>query len=251
MARRLVAGVACALMLAGCAQVPTDPDEKAEFEATNDPIEPFNRTVFDFNMVVDRNVAQPVARGYRDVVPQTVREHLHNLLDNLRAPYTFANDVLQGEPHRAADTLGRFMLNTTFGVLGLFDVTADSGGPKHHSEDFGQTLAVWGVPDGPYLMLPLLGPSNPRDAVGRGVGFVADPVSWALGYGGYEEATYAQTGMDLIDQRERLLDPMAELEKNSLDFYATIRSSYRQYRASEIANKDISAEQQMKSQGGF
>lgn len=227
-----------ALALCACAQVPTDPEARAEFEEVNDPVEPANRAVFDFNMALDRTVLKPVARGYRAAVPEVAREKIHNAILNLRAPFTFANDVLQGEPDRAAQTLIRFMINSTAGLFGLFDVVGDTGGPKHHDEDLGQTLAVWGVGEGPYLMLPVLGPSNPRDAVGKGAEFVADPADIALGNRFSDSAVWGRTGGDLLDTRTDLLDPLDDLERNSLDFYAAIRSLYRQRRANLIANRD-------------
>jgi phospholipid-binding lipoprotein MlaA len=176
-------GLAVGLLVAlsACAEVPRDPDERAEFEAANDPIEPFNRGVFEVNLALDRAVLKPVATHYRDWVPQGVRDRVHDFVLNLNAPFVFANDVLQGEPDRAAQTLDRFIINSTAGLLGLVDVVGRTGGPRYHTEDFGQTLAVWGAGEGPYLMLPVFGPSNPRDAVGKGVEMVADPTDIALG----------------------------------------------------------------------
>lgn len=231
----LAASMLASLALAACAQVPSDPDEREEFEATNDPIEPFNRQVFDLNMALDRAIMKPVATFYRDNLPYEVRKGVHNALANANAPVIFANDLLQGKPHNAADTLGRFMINTTWGLLGIFDVVADTGGPKAHSNDFGETLAVWGVPDGPYLMLPLFGPSNPRDATGKAVEWVApDPTSTAINYAS-DAGGYVRTGSDMLDSRQDVIDALDDIERNSIDFYAAIRSLYRQKRTADIA----------------
>lgn len=232
--------VALLALTAACAQVPTDPEERAEYEAANDPMEPMNRAVLDFNLAVDKAVLRPVSVAYREVVPATARTGVHNAVNNLREPWVFVNDVLQGEHDRAAQAMVRFLINSTAGVLGLVDVVAENGGPRHHDEDFGQTLAVWGVGEGPYVMLPLLGPSNLRDASGLVVEHFADPVDVALNRNDLEWATWTRLGVGILDTRTQLLDPLDELERGSLDFYSAIRSVYRQRRASLIANKDVS-----------
>ncbi|MGE5506638.1 MAG: VacJ family lipoprotein [Actinomycetota bacterium] len=241
-----LAATAVAAFLAGCAEVPTDPEDRAEFEAINDPLEPTNRAIFDFNMALDRNIAKPVAKTYHEQVPEVAQKGIHNALNNLRAPMTFINDVLQGEPDRAAQTMVRFMFNSTAGLGGLYDIVTDTNGPRYHSEDLGQTMAVWGVGDGPYLMLPFFGPSNPRDAVGTGAEYVADPV-------GYVDiatwATASKTGVGVVDERTQYLDPLDELERGSLDFYAALRSVYRQRRANDIANKDLPLSESFKAGG--
>ena len=165
-------------MLAGCAARPdpNDPDEVAEFKQTNDPIEPFNRTMYAVHQGIDRVVLRPVAVAYRDVVPQPLRTGIRNVLGNLRTPVILANDMLQGEPRRAGDTLGRFLMNSTLGLGGIFDVAGNQFGVKGHSEDYGQTLAVWGVGEGAYLFIPVIGPSNPRDLTGFGLGIASDPL---------------------------------------------------------------------------
>ncbi len=227
-----------ALALGACAEVPTNPDERAEFESMNDPMEPLNRQIFDLNMALDRAIMKPVAKFYNEQVPDSARQSIHSAFNNLREPYIFINDVLQGEPHQAADALGRFMVNTTFGVLGLFDVVADSGGAQFADSDFGETLAVWGMPEGPYLMLPFFGPSNPRDAMGTAVGFVGDPVGDAV-YVYSAGAAYGLGGGNMVDSRAQVVDELDDVERNSIDFYAAIRSLYRQQRASELAKKGV------------
>ncbi|MGE5505231.1 MAG: VacJ family lipoprotein [Actinomycetota bacterium] len=235
--RAFVALLLSAVALAACAEVPADPEDRAEFERINDPIEPFNRVVFDVNVKFDHWLARPVARRYRDWVPDWVRARIHNMVLNIDDPWTFANDVLQGEPDRAAQTLVRFFFNSTVGLAGAFDVIAATGGPRHHGEDFGQTLAVWGAPEGPYVMLPFYGPSNPRDMVGRAAAWFGDPADLLLAEAS-DAATSARFGLDTLDTRTDLLDPIDELERSSLDFYAAVRSLYRQNRANDIANRD-------------
>jgi phospholipid-binding lipoprotein MlaA len=228
-----LAAMLAVIMVSACAQVPKDPVDRAEFYKLNDPLEPMNRVVFKGNMTLDKYVMKPVAVAYNDTVPSDVRDSVHNFLDNLSSPYILANDLLQGRFHNAAATLGRFMLNSTYGVLGLVDVTADSGGPKYHDADFGETLGVWGIPQGPYLVLPFFGPSNPRDAVGIAVDWFADPTDNVLNI--YSTAAVdARTGADILDERARMVGPLDDVQRNSIDFYAAIRSLYRQNRRSMI-----------------
>jgi phospholipid-binding lipoprotein MlaA len=211
----LFAGV---LALSGCA-APGAPGvvqtADANAENFNDPWEDTNRAVFGFNQTVDRNVLVPAAEAYRTVVPGPVRQTLHEFLRNLNGPVIFANDVLQGRPELAANTLGRLALNTTIGFGGIFDVATQLGVP-YHTNDFGITLANWGFVSGPYVIVPVLGPSNPRDLVGQAVDGYIDP------------------GIDL---RSRNIETLAEIEKTALDYYATIRSLYRQRREAEIRHE--------------
>jgi phospholipid-binding lipoprotein MlaA len=224
-------------VVAGCA---TRPDSKnaeavAEFEQINDPAEPTNRAIFEFNRAFDSILLKPLAKLYRDFTPQFFQDSVHNFLNNLRTPVILANDVLQGEFKRAGQTIGRFLVNSTVGVGGLMDVAAEMGVP-FHGEDFGQTLAVWGVPEGPYVMLPIIGPSNPRDAIGLVVDFIADPLNLWAANTDREWIIYSRTGMRAVDIRARNYDALEDLERTSLDYYAAIRSLYRQRRADEIRN---------------
>ena len=176
-ALRLGAVLLLGFMVSACATAP-DPNDKeavAEYNEINDPLEPFNRAMFEFNRGLDTLVLRPVAAMYRGFVPPPVRELVSNFLSNLKTPVILLNDVLQGETDRAMNTLSRFAINTTVGVLGFGDPATDMGYPAH-KEDFGQTLATWGVDGGPYLVLPILGPSNPRDAVGKVVDVITDPI---------------------------------------------------------------------------
>lgn len=231
--------LAAALIAGGCATAPgdDDPEGQAEFRETNDAFEPTNRALFAVHEAADRNVLQPVAEAYRDIVPQGIRLAVRNILGNLRAPVILANDLMQGNVTRARSTLGRFMVNSTIGVGGILDV-ADYWGERGHSEDFGQTLAVWGVGEGHYIFVPLLGPSNPRDLIGQGVDFVINPLSW-FGQGILVDvAGYTQLGLTVVDTREALLEPIDQVRSSSLDPYSTLRSAYRQRRGYEIRNEE-------------
>ncbi|MBM3542844.1 MAG: VacJ family lipoprotein, partial [Alphaproteobacteria bacterium] len=206
----LVVGALFALV--GCASANLD-------DGANDPMEGFNRGVLGFNQGVDRAVLKPVAQAYRWALPQFVRDSVRNILDNLRAPVILANDLLQGEFERAGATIGRFIVNTTVGLGGINDVASDIG-IQQHSEDFGQTLAAWGVGEGPYLMLPLLGPSNPRDLTGFIVDIFLDPFGYVASANDVRYASGARTGVRAVDTRERNIETLDDLERTSLDFYA-------------------------------
>ncbi|WP_421995117.1 MlaA family lipoprotein [Roseococcus sp.] len=234
----ILASVILLAGLAGCAARPpaSDPEALEEFRANNDPVEPFNRAMYSVNNAIDTVALRPAAQAYRFVLPQPVRDGVRNALGNLRAPTILLNDVLQGEPDRAATTAARFMINSTLGLGGLIDVAAWQFGLPGHGEDFGQTLAVWGVGEGPYLFLPVLGPSNPRDLLGYGVDAVASPWFW-FGQGEVVEALrWAYAGIGVLDAREGVLDALDELNRSSLDPYSTLRSAYRQRRNAEIRN---------------
>jgi phospholipid-binding lipoprotein MlaA len=198
----------------------------------DDPLEPVNRAVFQFNYFLDRVVLKPVAVLYRDATPEFVRTGVDNFLANLRTPVNLANDLLQGDFAQSRLTLGRFMLNTILGVGGLVDVGGMVGMPERRSEDFGQTLAVHGVGPGPYLMLPLLGPSNPRDAVGRVVDLGFDPLFFVAP----PAVSFGRFGAQTVSTREHNIESFDELQRSSLDLYAAVRTLSRQLRANEIRN---------------
>jgi phospholipid-binding lipoprotein MlaA len=227
------AALLAALALSACATPPTDPAARAEFERTNDPLEPLNREIFNFNLFVDRIALKPVAETYVAVVPEFGRDAIRHFLDNLGEPLIFANNLLQGEWKRAHDTFARFLMNSTFGLGGVMDLASKNGLEKQ-TGDFGQTLYSWGVPDGPYLVLPILGPSDPRDAVGKGVDGYFDPWNWWASNVYYWWVSVPRGGVDGIDQRARNIDTFDELQRNAIDFYAELRSLYRQHRASEL-----------------
>lgn len=241
--RGIAVAVAIAVSAAGCATPPpeSDPEAYAEFRELNDPIEPFNRVMFEINRGLDALFLKPLAEFYMLLLPPPIQTGIHNFVTNLRAPVTFFNDLLQLEGARALNTAGRFAVNTTVGIGGLLDWASNWGMP-YHNEDFGQTLAVWGLGEGPYLVLPVVGPSNPRDAVGIGVdSAILDPFGFLATFI-YNESflidvlSYTRLGLTAVDARARNYDALNDIEKNSLDFYAAMRSLYRQSRASEIAN---------------
>lgn len=222
------------LAVGACAPVPKDPEALRAYQEANDPLEPTNRKIFEFNMALDRNVMKPVAKAYRRTFPAFVRNSIRNFLDNAAFPQTLINDLLQGKPDRAAETAMRFFVNTIAGVFGFFDVAAQYG-LEGHKEDFGQTLAVWGVTPGPYLMIPFLGPHNARHAAGRVGDKLLDPLTYvAPGGWQYTVASYTSLVVNIVDRRSRSIEALEDLERNSLDLYATIRSLYRQNRSSEI-----------------
>jgi phospholipid-binding lipoprotein MlaA len=220
-------------LVAGCATPPADPAAKAEFEQNNDPLEPANRYFFEVNRFLDFLVIRPWADTYRRIVPDYGRERVHNILDNMGQPLDLGNELLQGRLSDGGTTAGRFLINSTLGIGGIFDVATDFGLPDKNG-DFGQTLYSWGVPDGPYLFLPLFGPSNPRDAVGLGVDAYGDPVSYAFGSNKLVLANDARFLATAIDERAEYIEPLDALEKSSIDFYAQVRSMARQHRAKEL-----------------
>jgi phospholipid-binding lipoprotein MlaA len=221
------------LGLGACATTPTDPDDRAEYDAKNDPAEPTNRAIFDANMALDKGVLKPAALAYEDNVPNFAQSGLRNAFTNLGEPVVAFNDLLQANPSRAWDALVRFMFNSTIGMGGLMDVAGDFG-VKHHDADYGETLALWGVGEGPYVELPLFGPSNVRDTVGLALTFASDPLTLAVG----PPIIFSLSrGADVaVDTRARQNGALEDLEKNSFDYYATLRSAYRQRRDSLIEN---------------
>lgn len=226
-----------ALTLGGCADAPDDPEALAEFEKIDDPLEPMNREIFVFNDFLDVHVMEQVARGYRNAVPEEVRDRIHDFLVNLNEPYVGGNELLQGEFTLASVDLGRFVINSTFGILGGWDLVAATGGPPTHTTDIGLTLGSWGIGEGPYLMLPFFGPSNPRDAAGRVADLWAYPADALINtQSGTAWITDTRYGVSILDLRTQLLDPIADLKRSSLDLYASIRSLYRQRRRAALGN---------------
>jgi phospholipid-binding lipoprotein MlaA len=232
--RRSLAGpvvaLAAILTLGACAEAPTDPVAREAYDEANDPAEPTNRVIFDGNQWVDRNALQPVAHAYQDYVPDGARNSAHNFGQNLQQPFVLVNDVLQGNMSRAWNTTQRFVVNTTVGGAGLFDVASDWDLPAHDA-DFGQTLGVWGVGSGPSVQLPLLGPSNLRDTAGTAFGLLGDPAGYVPGI---QTVRTVSSGLDAVDSRARMLPVTDELEKNSVDYYSALRSLYAQHRTAFI-----------------
>ena len=217
------------LVLAACAHAPTDPEARATYERANDPAEPTNRVIFSGNQWVDRNALKPAARAYQDHVPSRVRNSIHNFVSNLKEPGIAVNDTLQGNFGRAWNTTQRFAINTTVGGAGFFDVATGWNRP-YHEADFGQTLGVWGIEPGPAVQLPIFGPSNVRDSVGKVVGLVANPLNFIPG-GAMSAVETAGGVTGAVDGRAEMLDTTDELEKTSLDYYAALRSMQAQRRA--------------------
>ncbi|MDR3518785.1 MAG: VacJ family lipoprotein [Azospirillaceae bacterium] len=232
---RFVTVLLCLAALAGCATPPTDPAARKAFEANNDPLEPTNREIFSVNLAVDDAVLKPVAKGYRDAVPGEVRLRIRNVLDNAKLPVVFANQVLEARIDASLRTFWRFTFNSTIGLGGALDAATDLGLPRLQG-DFGETLYSWGIPAGPYLILPILGPSNPRDAVGMGVDSYADPLGIISANSGFSWLNYARAGVDGLDQRAEAIDALDELQRNSIDFYAQLRSIVRQRRAAQLGD---------------
>jgi len=226
-----------AIVLNACATPPpaSDPDAVADFKETNDPLEPTNRVFYAINNGLDTVILKPIAQAYRFAVPEPVRNGIHNVLGNISTPVQLTNDMLEGHPRRAGDTFMRFIINSTVGVFGIFDV-ADKWGYQRHDADFGLTLANWGVPEGPFLYLPVLGPSDPRDAAGFGVDLAMDPFTW-IGSPpdpGIKAFNWSRFSLNAVDTRSRLLDPIDQIKKTALDPYATFRSLYRQHRTAQL-----------------
>jgi len=228
--------------LAACATPPTDPDDRAAFEKRNDPLEPLNRKVLDVNQFLDHIALRPAAKAYVFAVPEDARAAIRHVLDNMKEPNVVFNNALQGEFKRAGISMGRFVINSTAGIGGIIDV-ATKAGLDRQPADFGQTLFVWGLPSGPYIVIPILGPSTVRDAVGTAVDAYADPFAILATAQGVTELTASRFLANGVDTRASLLDLLDDLEKNSLDFYAQLRSLAQQRREAELhhgANPDAS-----------
>jgi len=212
------------------AQLSTNEDD------VNDPLESVNRVIFGFNEIVYEFLLTPVATTYNTVLHETVRSGVSNAIDNISSPVTLVNDILQFELDRALTTIARFVVNTIAGIGGIADV-ASSIGLEEHSEDFGQTLGSYGVGEGLYLVLPLLGPSNPRDAIGDlVVDPYFDPLGLYLSNTDRDAAGYARTGVSAVSEFAGLMGELSQIKRTSVDYYAAIRSLYRQKRVAEISN---------------
>jgi phospholipid-binding lipoprotein MlaA len=202
-------------------------------EEPYDPIEPVNRAIFDFNDGVDHYVLEPVARGYRENLPDFVQTGVGNFFENLRYPSYLVSDIFQGKFGQILDHTGRFLINTTVGVGGLFDFATDWGLPVH-DEDFGIALAYNGVPSGPYLVIPILGPSNVRDGFGRIVDAFLDPIGW-VGYTSLSAGTKvaiaaSALGVKLVHTRAGLLQAVETAKESSVDYYLFVQGAYYQHR---------------------
>ena len=204
----------------------------AQSLADNDPWEKTNRDIFAFDVWVQHNIARPVASGYRAVLPEPARDGVHNLVTNLHSPIVLANDVLQGDGSKAANTAGRLVINSTVGIGGLIDVASKIGIPGHNN-DFGITLGKNGIAEGSYLVLPFAGPLPPRDLLGVGVDTAFDPLTYVR-FHGKDTWMVVRFGIGILDSRTSQLDAVETIERSSIDFYATTRNLYRQSRNAKI-----------------
>ena len=221
------ASVLAALSLSGCLTAGPNPE---------DPYEDFNRQMFAFNDSLDRAVIEPVAHGYRAITNEPIREGVGNFTMNLNEPLTFVNHVLQGQIPDAGATFGRFVVNTTVGVAGIFD-PASAIGMQRTREDFGQTLGKWGVQSGPYLVLPFLGASSPRDAVGMGADIALNPLNYPE-FESDDEIRLGVAALGGINAREGAIEAIDEV-RNQIDPYTTVRRLYGRTRAQDIANAPV------------
>lgn len=202
-----------------------------------DPIEPFNRLMFAINDGLDIILIRPIAFVYKAVLPEVLRRAIGNFLSNIATPITLTNDLLQGEWDRAETTFVRFLINSTAGVGGLHDVASEAGYPQHY-EDFGQTLAVHGLPSGPYIVLPIIGPATPRHIVGRVADIFVNPWTYLL----WDESYFVSiipTAVEFVNTRADNLEALDAIKNTTSDYYGSIKSIYWQNRKSEIANGRI------------
>jgi phospholipid-binding lipoprotein MlaA len=199
----------------------------------SDPWESFNRPVFWFNEQVDDYVVAPVAKGWKWATPEILRSSLEHFFDNLNVPIVTVNSLLQGKPKEAGVGLARFLFNSTVGFAGFFDPAASELGLQKVREDFGQTLGFWGVGPGPYLVIPLLGPSSPRDAVGLGVDGALAVYPWFIPW----FYTFGSRGLDVVNTRAALDQQIEDSKKSSLDYYVFVRNAFLQYRRALVEDR--------------
>ena len=220
----------------------------------NECFEGFSRAMFKLNHGLDTVIFEPVAKGYR-ALPSPIRKGTGNVMNNLRSLLTFSNNVLQGDFHNAGNTAGRFLINSTVGILGIFDPAGALGLEEKGKEDFGQTMGTWGTGTGCYFVLPILGPTTVRDSVGLVGNFFLDPVyhvthnseihNGLVGNSNYSEHNYYYyRGTGAVDFRAKNIESWDSLEKNSIDLYASLKSLYLQNRSQQIANSTSAIETQ-------
>ena len=221
---------------------------------TGECFEGFSRAMFKFNHTLDGAIFEPVAKGYR-ALPAPIRKGTGNAVDNLRSLLTISNNILQGDFDRAGNTVVRFGINTTAGILGIFDPATKLGFEDQGKEDFGQTLGVWGAESGCYFVLPILGPTTARDAIGLVGNTILDPVyqithnteidNGVIGNGSYSEHNYYYyRGTGAVDFRSKNIESFDSLENNAIDLYATVKSLYLQERNKKISNSESLTETQ-------
>ncbi len=231
-------GIRCLAALLAAVWVAAALPSRADSDPVSDPLERMNRGIFWFNDGLDRYFLEPVAKGWDFVMPDAVQRSLRNVYDNARFPVNFANNVLQVKPNGAASELFRFLINTSVGLGGLFD-PATALGLTAHREDFGQTLGRWGVPQGPYLVLPLLGPSNPRDGIGMAVDSAARVYPWFLPLW----INAAISAPDVLNRRALRIDEIAAEREAAFDWYVAVRNAYVQYRRNQVHDREEEPEE--------
>lgn len=214
-----------------------DPEMAMRPGVIADPLEPVNRFIFGFNNMLDQAIIEPVARAYRFILPEPVRDSVQNFMRNLREPVIAANNLLQGDLSGTGKGIARFGINTTVGIAGLFDVAGWTG-LEFEQEDFGQTMAVWGIGNGFYFVIPVLGPSSLRDGIGMTADAFADPLRIYTFNVDKEWIYYTRNGVEAVDIRARLIDAIEDMRKNSLDYYAAAKSVYEQKRLSLINDEE-------------
>ena len=232
---RVIGLLALSLLTGGCAgpQAAQDTDTTV----ASDPLEGMNRFFFDVNQRLDRDAGKPAASAYRDNVPRTVRGGLHNVLENLGGPVTVANDLLEAQFENAGIAAGRFLVNTTIGVAGIFDVATDWGMPAR-DRDFGETLGTYGVPTGPYLVLPLRGSTDVRDFAGNYLDGYATPLHFVR-YDGNQYVGWMKSTLSSMDNRSKDIVTYEDIERSSVDFYATMRTLYLERRARLVEDRAV------------
>jgi len=218
--------------VSGCAS-----DDNLAAKEANDPLEPMNRFFFDFNQRLDRHAALPAATFYAATVPRDIRGSLHNVLTNLGGPVNVANDLLQADFEFAGIAGARFLVNTTIGVVGIFDVATDWGLPER-SRDFGETLGVYGVGQGPYLVLPFRGPTSVRDFAGGYVDGYFSPLR-LLRYSGSNYVGLVKSSLGSMDNRSANIVTYRDIERASVVYYATMRAYYRQRRERQVEDRAV------------
>ena len=240
MTRRVVllGAVFAGLLLAASPAAPAA-EPAGDDAAQDDPWEPMNRKVFGFNEKLDAWVLEPVATGWDFVMPDPVERSIQRFYRNLGSPVNFVNNLLQAKPEAAITDFGRFLVNSTVGIGGLFDPAGAWLRMPESDEDFGQTLGVWGVPPGPYLVLPFFGPSNPRDTGGMVFDYGLNGYTWFFPW----YVNLGLTSVRIVNQRSRLLETIREERKDAFDFYVAVRNAYVQRRESQVADQEPKGEE--------
>jgi phospholipid-binding lipoprotein MlaA len=225
------------LLTAGCASDPSSGTAANDVQPPSDPLEGMNRFFFDINQRLDRHAALPAATAYKETVPQPVRTTLHNVLDNLGGPVTCANNLLQFHFENAGVAAARFVVNTTAGLGGIFDVATDWG-LLGANRDFGETMATYGVPTGPYLVLPLRGSTDVRDFAGNYIDGYFTPLRYVR-YDGSNYIGLVKSSIGSMDNRAANLITYRDIERASVDYYATMRAYFLQRRARQVENTSV------------